>query len=510
MRRRDFLKQMAVVSGAALSRPFCGAMGFKPAPDAIQPPKGKRFPNIVFILADDMGYGDVGCLNPDSKIPTPYLDALAAEGMRFTDAHSPSAICTPTRYGLLTGRYCWRSRLKRGAVDGYDALLIERGRQTVASILRKKGYRTGCVGKWHLGLTDQTPIDYSKPLRPGPNEVGFDYWFGMPASLDMPPYCYIENGILTEPLTATLEGDAIPRFYRSGETSPGFDFDAVLPTITEKACWFIDDHMSRHADTPFFLYFPLAAPHTPWLPLEQNHQRSSAGVYGDFVTLVDDCVGQVMARIEQLGIKDNTLFIFTADNGALIHGVGDIIDAIGNHNNGVSDSSQYNFGHRSSYLFRGQKSDIWDGGTHVPFIARWPRVVQPGSHSDETISLVDLTATCADIVGYPLPPDTAEDSHSLLAVLEGARLTEPIRQATITHSVRGEFALRKGRWKFLDCVGSGGWSGNGDGLPGQLYNMLADPGETNNLYQRPDHQSIVSELKALLETYKSQGFSRPM
>ena len=503
MRRRDFLRHMAFVSGVGLSRPFCGAMGFKPAPDAIQRPKDKRFPNIVFIMADDMGYGDVGCLNPDSKIPTPYLDALAAEGMRFTDAHSPSAICTPTRYGLLTGRYCWRSRLKRGAVDGYDALLIERGRQTVASILRKKGYRTGCVGKWHLGLTDQTPIDYSKPLRPGPNEVGFDYWFGLPVSLDMPPYCYIENGILTEPLTATLEKEPMPLFLREGEASPGFAIDEVLPTITGKARWFIDDHIANHNDKPFFLYFPLTAPHTPWLPLEENHQRSQAGVYGDFVTLVDDCVGQVMKTVEELGVKDDTLFIFTADNGAKI-------EYIGNHNNGVSDSSQNNFGHHANSIFRGQKSDVWDGGTHVPFIARWPGVIKPGSQSEETISLVDLTATAADLVGYRLPDDAAEDSHSILPVLQGRVLTEPIREATITHSVRGEFAIRKGRWKFLDCVGSGGWSGDGDGLPGQLYDMAADPGEHHNLYESSEHKLIIKELKALLETYKSQGFSRPL
>ncbi len=507
MRRRDFLKHVGFLASTMSTANLCKAVRAKTDNALLA---GKKQPNIIFIMADDMGYGDVSCLNSDSKIPTPHLDSLAAEGMYFTDAHSPSSVCTPTRYGVITGRYSWRGRLKRGNVDGYDKLLIESGRQTVASILKDHGYRTGCIGKWHLGLTNQQPVDYSKPLTPGPNEVGFDYWFGMSASLDMPPYCYIENGRLTEPLTDTLEGEPIPRFYREGEASPGFDVDQVLPKTTKKACWFIDDHVTKHPDKPFFLYFPMTAPHTPWLPLDKNHQRSQAGVYGDFVTLIDDCVGQVVNTLEELRIKKDTLFIFTADNGALVHGVGDIIDNIGNHNNSVSDSSEYNFGHNANYIFRGQKSDIWDGGTRVPFIARWPQVIKPGSKSDETISLVDLTATCADIVDYQLPDDTAEDSHSLLSVLQGKPLTKPIREATITHSVSGEFAIRKGRWKFLDCVGSGGWSGPGDGLPGQLYDMVDDPSEKNNLYESPEHQPIIEELKALLEKYKSQGYSRPI
>ena len=503
MERRDFLKYALFFAGTTLSSRLCDAMGVKSAGNMIDQKQAKQHPNIVFIMADDMGYGDVNHLNPDSKIPTPYMDALAAEGMYFTNAHSPSSVCTPTRYGVVTGRYSWRGRLKRGNIDGYDKLLIESGRQTVASILKDHGYRTGCIGKWHLGLTHQQPVDYSKPLTPGPNEVGFDYWFGIPASLDMPPYCYVENGLVTEPLTATLAKEPMPLFLRDGEASPGFDIDEVLPKTTDKACWFIEDHVTNHADKPFFLYFPMTAPHTPWLPLEENHQRSQAGMYGDFVTLVDDCVGQVMKTVEELGIKEDTLFIFTTDNGAKI-------SYIGNHDNSVSDSSQHNFGHHANYIFRGQKSDVWDGGTRVPFIARWPGNIKPGSQSDEIISLVDLTATAADIIGYRLPDDAAEDSHSILPVLQGRALTEPIREATITHSVMGEFAIRTGRWKFLDCVGSGGWSGPGDGLPGQLYDMVADPGEQNNLYESPDHQPIIEELKALLEKHKAQGFSRPM
>lgn len=504
MNFRDFLKTIAVVAGLALTATnLYGASGVKLKNNRVDVHLGKKRPNIIFIMADDMGYGDVSCLNPDSKIPTPNIDKLAAEGMHFTDAHTPSAVCTPTRYGLLTGRYCWRSRLKSGVLGGYSSRLIEAGRMTVASMLKDHGYRTGCVGKWHLGLTDNQPVDYTKPLTPGPNEAGFDYWFGVPASLDMAPYCFIENGAPTEPLTAHLDAEPYPRFHREGDASPSFDIDDVMPKITEKACWFIDDHIANHRDESFFLYFPLTAPHTPWVPLENNHQRSEAGVYGDFVTLVDSTVGQVMKIIEKNGMKDNTLIIFTSDNGAFIN-------QIGNFNNGISDESQYNFGHDANYIYRGQKSDVWDGGHRVPFIARWPGVVAPDSQSDETISLVDLTATCAAIVGHELPNDTAEDSFSILPVLQGKTLAGPIREAIVYHSIEGEFAIQKGKWKFLDCEGSGGWTNGGDGLSGQLYDMLSDPEEENNLYESPAHQSVINELKALLEQYKSQGYSRPM
>ncbi len=504
MDRRDFLKKITVVTGSALMvTSLYGDAGVKLKNDSVNVRLGKKHPNIVFIMADDMGYGDVKYLNPDSKIPTPNIDKLAAEGMLFTDAHSPSAVCTPTRYGVLTGRYCWRSRLKSGVLGGYSRRLIEADRMTVASMLKDHGYRTACVGKWHLGLTDTQPVDYSKPLNPGPNEAGFDYWFGVPASLDMAPYCYIENGLPTEPLTGHLNGEPMPRFYREGDASPRFDVDDVMPDITEKASWFIDDHKANHADNPFFLYFPLTAPHTPWLPLGKNNQRSEAGVYGDFVTLVDSAVGQVMKTLEKNGFKDNTLIIITSDNGSHI-------SQIGNFNNGISDGSLYNFGHDANYVYRGQKSDIWDGGHRVPFIARWPGVVQPGSQTEETICLVDLTATCAAIIGYQLPNDAAEDSYSFLPVLQGKSLSEPIREATVHHSVDGEFAIRKGKWKFVDCEGSGGWSNGGDGLSGQLYDMVADPKEENNLYESPAHQSVINGLKALLEQYKSQGYSRPM
>ena len=465
--------------------------------------QSKELPNIVFIMADDMGYGDVKYLNVESKIPTPNLDKVASEGMSFTDAHTPSSVCTPTRYSVLTGRYCWRSRLKKGVLGGYSSRLIEPGRMTVASMLKDKGYHTACIGKWHLGLTDTQPVDYSKPLRPGPNEAGFDYWFGISSSLDMAPYCFIENGMPLEPLTATVEGEPMPRFYRGGAASPGFKVDDVMPMITKKACGFIDSHVKDRSDSPFFLYFPLTAPHTPWVPLATNNKRSKAGVYGDFVTLVDWSVGEVIKTVEKNGLKDNTLIIFTSDNGSHI-------SSIGKHNNGISDGTLYNFGHDANYIYRGQKSDAWDGGHRVPFIVRWPGVVEPGSKSDETICLVDLTATCAAITGCKLADDAAEDSYNILPVLMGQTLSGPLREATVHHSINGEFAIRQGRWKFLDCEGSGGWTGGSDGLPGQLYDMETDPEEETNLYSSPEHQAVIAKLKALLEKYKSQGYSRPL
>lgn len=494
MDRRTFLKQCVSATGAAvMAAPVWQAAGAGQEDER---------PNVVFIMADDMGYGDPTCLNPDSKIPTPHMDRLAREGMIFTDAHSGSAVCTPTRYGVVTGRYCWRTRLTSGVLNGYSRALIEPGRMTVASLLQGHGYRTGCVGKWHLGLTDREPADYSKPLTPGPNEVGFDYWFGIPASLDMPPYVYLENGLPTRPPTETVAASAYPAFWRGGPIGDDFQHKDVMPTITAKSIEFIDGHCRQHSDKPFFLYVPLTAPHTPWVPLEQNNQQSKAGIYGDFVTLVDWTVGQILQALDAHGIADNTLVILTSDNGS--HEA-----RIGKHNNGVSVGSP-NFGHEANYIYRGQKADVWDGGHRIPFLARWPVAVAPGTRCDELICLTDLMATCAEIVGQSLPAEAGEDSISFLAHLQSKPPAGPVRQTVVHHSISGVFALRRGKWKFIDGVGSGGWSGQGDGLPGQLYDMEADPQEQNNLYSDPEHQAIVNDLKALLERYKEQGHSRPI
>ena len=454
-------------------------------------------PNIVYILADDMGYGDPQINNPNSKIPTPNMDRIGREGVRFTDAHSPSAVCTPTRYGLLTGRYCWRTRLKSSVLWGYSPALIEPGRTTVASFLSSHGYVTGCVGKWHLGLGADEETDFSKPLHPCPNDHGFDYFFGIPASLDMEPYLYVENDHAVEQPTEEIELREMPGFYRGGPIAPGFKHIDVMPVITDKAVDFIDNQMQGSPDQPFFLYFPLTAPHTPWLPTDDVVGKSGAGVYGDFVALVDMTVGRVLDALDRHGIAGNTLVILTSDNGA---------------DERYIDPA---FGHDPNWVMRGQKADIWDGGHRIPFFARWPERILPGSESDETICLIDLLATCADLMGDTLPANSGEDSYSILPALLGETTDSPIREATVHHSVTGMFSIRQGDWKLVLGRGSGGfyWKAE-ENAPkpgeshGQLYNLADDFGETINLYaERPD---IVERMTALLENYQSRGNSRPM
>ncbi|HDZ69332.1 MAG TPA: twin-arginine translocation signal domain-containing protein [Phycisphaerales bacterium] len=502
MNRRDFLKSCALAAGGAvLSNSIVKAAGLAFSNNTLKMRIGPALPNIVFIMADDMGYGDLSCLNPESKIPTPNMDRVAAGGMTFTDAHSSASICTPSRYGILTGRYCWRTWHKNGgALSATSKLLIDTNRMTVASLLKKHGYETACVGKWHLGLTDSEPADFDNPLRPGPNELGFDYWFGLPMSPSKEPYVYIENGVTTAPPTGWIDSSERPALYQAGRIAPDFKHEEVMPKITQKSIEFIERHQKQQPNKPFFLYFPMTAPHLPWIPLDFNYQRSRAGVYGDFVTLVDWSVGQIMKTLERHNLVENTLLIVTSDNGSRE-------DYIGDYNNGVSTGTP-NFGHEANYIYRGQKGDAWDGGHRIPFIARWPRVVSEGSISDKTVCLMDLMATCAAIVGEKLPNNAGEDSFSYLPYLQGKTHTGPVREAVVHHSVNAMYAIRKGKWKFIDGTGSGGWSTGGDSLPGQLYDMETDPEEQNNLYN--SRQDIVTELKTLLELYKSQGYSRPM
>ncbi len=463
--------------------------------------KAAKLPNIVFIMADDLGSGDPRCYNAASKIPTPNMDKLAAAGMRFTDAHSPSAVCTPTRYGVLTGRYAWRTKLKQGVLWGYSPALIDTKRMTVASLLKKHGYATACVGKWHLGLGadthgKKTKTDYGESLRPGPLDYGFDYFFGIPASLDMEPYVYLENDRVLQAPSEMIKARRDPRgvFWRGGPIAPGFKHIDVLPKITEKALAFI--RKQAKTGKPFFLYFPLTAPHTPWLPTKEFQGRSKAGIYGDFVTQVDGSLGQVMKALDEGGLSDNTLIIFTSDNGA--HWT-------------PSDKKQYP--HLANGTLRGQKADIWEGGHRIPFIARWPGIVAKGSISNETICLSDLMSTCAAIVGEKLPANAGEDSFNILPALKGALLKKPLRDATIHHSVSGVFAIRQGSWKLIVGRGSGGFSSPRIYRPkrgepkGQLYNLTDDPSESKNLYQQ--HPEIVERLTKLLEQTKRQGRSRP-
>jgi arylsulfatase A-like enzyme len=477
-----------------------------------------RPPNIVYILADDLGIGDPGCYNAQSKIPTPHIDRIAKEGMRFTDAHSGSAVCTPTRYGILTGRYAWRSRLKQGVLGGYSRALIEPGRLTVAEVLKEHGYATACVGKWHLGfqapdlngkdlpnasrtLSGDHPqaVDYGQALRPGPTTEGFDYYFGIPASLDMEPYVYVEGDRVAEAPTEFIQNSLHRRqggngFWRAGPIAPSFKHAEVLPAITKKALAWLKQ---QSQEKPFFLYFALTAPHTPWLPTAEFQGRSKVGYYGDFVMEVDAVIGQVLESLDQIGLADNTLLIVTSDNGS--HWP-------------VSDIEKW--GHAANLHYRGQKSDIWEGGHRVPFVARWPGKIQAGSTCEETICHVDFFATAAAILEHELPADAAEDSFNLLPALRGHAQSGPIRPATVHHSGSGTFAIRQGKWKLVaGNLGSGGFSDpknvppEPDGPQGQLYDLSSDIGETTNLYVQ--HPEIAEKLYTALEEIKKNDRSRP-
>ncbi|WP_052154991.1 sulfatase family protein, partial [Aliiglaciecola lipolytica] len=439
-------------------------------------------PNIIYILADDTGIGDIGAYNANSKIPTPNLDLMAEQGMKFTDAHSPSSVCTPTRYSVLTGRYSWRSRLKKGVLWGYDPALIEEGRETVASLLKSQGYNTAGIGKWHLGLGDTKPTDYSKPLSPGPIDNGFDYYYGIPASLDMAPYVYFENDQVIEPATAYTEKHGKPRgvgggeeYWRAGKMAKNFKHIDVLPNIITRAEEYI--RTQKDADKPFFLYLPLPAPHQPWLPTEEFVGKSKAGFYGDFMHQVDSTVGQIVDAVAESGMSENTLIIFTSDNGSHWY-----------------DADTEKYDHSSNMHWRGRKGGIYEGGHRVPFIVKWPAKIGKNKTSDELVSLNDFMATAAAITGTKLPDDAAEDSVNLLPVLLDEKRNGPIRETAIMHSVNGTFAIRKGHWKLINAHNSGGFGPHNqveNPPPVQLFNLSTDPTESNNLYKQ--HPEKVKE-----------------
>ncbi|UCE40082.1 MAG: arylsulfatase [Candidatus Aminicenantes bacterium] len=484
----------------------------------------KKKPNIVFIMADDMGYGDVKCYHPASKIPTPNMDQLANQGIRFTDAHSPSAVCSPTRYGVLTGRYCWRTWLERGVVGGYTPPLIEPDRLTIASLLKQHGYRTGCFGKWHIGLgwtrqngftptwkdakkmwrgswQDGDPgkgmnVDFSKPVQGGPEDLGFDeaYYTAACSTIDG-PFAYIQNrytvGIPDEPIF--VDGRKHPDFRpRPGWMARGFDLEDVDLTFTEKAIAFMENTQKEMPNRPFFVYLPLSSPHAPWLPPDFVKGKSQDGPRGDLVYLVDWCVGEVCKALDRLKIADQTLIIVTSDNGPR-HGTE---------------------GHRSSGSLRGYKSHIWEGGHRVPFIARWPGRIHPGSTCDEIVCLTDLMATCAAILTTDLPAEAGPDSYNILPAMLGEKGEYPVRDSLVSHSENGTFAIRRGNWKLIcDNKTSGGWVEPVGGppepnTPGQLYDLGSDPNEKNDLWEK--HPDIVEQLTLLLEKYKSEGRSAPI
>lgn len=443
-------------------------------------------PNLVVILADDLGYGDVQALNPlRGKINTPHLDRLVRDGMTFTDAHSGSAVCTPTRYGLLTGRYAWRTRLQNGVLDGgNDEPLIAADRLTLPGFLRQHGYTTACIGKWHLGFIAQPPADNpatpAKKKAKGKSAVVGSTIIGGPITRGFDQYFGCSNA---RTITSLIENDRVIEHIEPV---------TMLPRLGERAVDFIRDRSTAaQAGQPFFLYFPLTSPHTPIIPSAEWQGKSELGAYGDFVMQTDAVVGKVLAALEQNGVANNTLVIFTADNGC---------------SPAAGTAKLEKQGHFASERARGYKADIWDGGHRVPFLVRWPGRVQPGSTSDQLICLTDLMATCAELLGQALPATAGEDSMSLLPILEG-REAKSLRQSVVHHSIEGKFAIRAGAWKLCLCAGSGGWSkGGGDESP-QLYNMQTDPGETANVAST--HPDIVQRLTKLLDTMIIEGRSTP-
>lgn len=463
------------------------------AADAPPPPPP---PNIVFILADDMGYGDPKCFNPDSRIPTPNIDRLASQGMRFTDAHAPGSVCVPSRYGLLTGRYPFRNK---GIKDPSNGPLIEKGRQTIATVLHDRGYATAMIGKWHLGFDGGDKFVEGRPLRGGPIDHGFDTFFGQHASLDIPPYFYIDQDRYVQFPTDSIGASRSPDwssiqgvFWRSGKIAPAYKHVEVLPTYTRKAVEFLESRAKPGASAikPFFLYVALTAPHTPWVPMEQYRGKSMGGLYGDFVTQVDDAVGQILDALDRAEQLKNTLVFFASDNGPVWY---------------PADVTK--FGHSAAGPWRGMKGDAWEAGHRMPFIARWPGKIAPGSASDQTICFTDMMATFASAAGKPLADDTGDDSYDLMPLLMGHPATGPLREATITESSRGVLALRAGNWKLIPALGSGGFTTPAVVRPrpgdpaGQLYDLADDPGETKNLYA--DQPKVVARLTALLARYRT-------
>ena len=453
-------------------------------------------PNIVLVLVDDLGCGDLGCYHPSSKIPTPNLDKLAKQSVVCTDAHSPSSVCTPTRYAVLTGRYAWRTRLRKGVLQGYDRLLIEPGRETIPSMLQDAGYRTACIGKWHLGLgsyevgeTGRT--DYTQSFDAGPHTVGFETTFAIPASLDMPPYVYVVGDDLEEPATAQTPGSKRRwsgggGFWRKGAMAPSFDFYQVVPRCVEQAERFVRECAADRSQ-PFFLYLPLPTPHTPWMPTLPYQGRSQAGWYGDFVHQLDAEMGSLLAVLEEAGLAEDTLVIFTSDNGAHWR---------------PRDVEKH--GHDSHVGLRGMKADIHEAGHRVPLLVRWPDRLDPGTCAD-LIGLQDWYATIAAIVGEPIGPREGEDSLDQLPALLG---DGAVRQEQVHHSLDGMFALRSGDWKWIEGRGSGGFTQprrhkqSPGAAPGQLFDLAEDRAEQVDLVlERPE---VVEQMRGRLFEIRQQ------
>ena len=459
-------------------------------------------PNIVFILADDMGVGDVS--HNGGKAATPFIDQLAAEGMRFTDTHTSSAVCTPTRYSCLTGRYNWRTRLKKSVFfSPHNKPLIKKDESTLGTILQSQGYHTACIGKWHLGIGWQFKegfklpkdkkgqqgwdIDYSKPADT-PTSVGFDYFWGIQASLDMAPYVYIKNKMATKPGTVTKA------FHRKGAAAEDFEANQCLIHFAEQSVNYINERAKEKK--PFFLYLPLTSPHTPIVPSKNWKGKSSIGKYGDFLMETDWVVGEVMQALEKNNLTNNTLIIFSTDNGCSPQ---------------AKFSNLAKHDHFPSGKLRGHKADIYEGGHRVPFIVRWPGKIKAKTVSNRITCQTDIFATIAEITGHKMSAHEGVDSVSFLPTLTNPAQSN--RTPIVSHSINGSFAIRKGDWKLCLCKGSGGWSkprpgkSPKDAPPMQLFNLAEDPGETTNLYSI--HPDRVKLLKELLEEYVANGRSTP-
>jgi arylsulfatase A-like enzyme len=466
-------------------------------------------PNIVLILADDFGVGDIQQHYPDNKIATPHLDRLVRQGISFTDAHSPSAVCSPTRYGLLTGRYAWRTRLQEWVIAAYEPPLITKDRPTLPSVLKVNGYRTACIGKWHLGWDWPGPQpsrmteapngqklfawDFDKPIKGGPIDRGFDYYFGVDLP-NLPPFTYIQNDrVVAQPNDSfgidPNEGIVLPRGFEGCAMAPGWSLQEILPEITRRAVRQVHDLAKQQS--PFFLFFSMTSPHEPIVPTERFQGKSGIAPIADFVMETDWSVGQVIDAIDKAGIADNTIVIFTADNG---------------HSHYTGWQQLVDAGHMPSGPYRGHKGDIWEGGHRVPLVVRWPKQIKPNTSSNQMVCLTDFFATCAEIAGAALPQDGAEDSFSFFPSLIGKSNYDG-RTTMVSHSNHGEFAYREGPWKLVFKM-SGPNRDQSRGKPtiAELYNLDSDVGEQRNVANQ--ELEIVQRMTNDLRTLIDDGASR--
>ena len=488
------------------------------------------YPNILIILADDLGYGDVGCYNPESNIPTPNLDRMAGQGMMFTDGHSPSTVCTPTRYSIMTGRMAFRTGMESVFTGTGGPCLIEEGRLTLPAMLKEKGYATAMFGKWHIGLTFLDSIgqpveadgvegvrrvDFSRSMPDAPIHRGFDQFFDT-ASCPTTDwlYAFIEGDRIPVPPVGVIDRSLLPNHpyslaCRPGLIAPGFDLEEVDMLFLEKSREFLEHHVSTKPDQPFFLFHSAQAVHLPSFPGDGFKGKTSAGPHGDFIFELDYIVGALLETLEKLGVADNTLVFFCSDNGPEVP---------------TTIRMRKDYGHDSARPWRGMKRDQWEGGHRTPLLIRWPGKIEANSKSDQLVSLTDIMATCAALVDFQLPVEAAEDSYNILPVLLGIQGEDPVREYMLQQTLTLALSIRNGRWKYLDHQGSGGnnyefASGFFEGLdqyyiedtdpkaPGQLYDLEIDPGERHNLYSQ--HPEVADRLKQQLDTWVENGRSTP-